>query len=195
MNQASRKGWPYYIRPAHAAARRPAARTGPIGVNLRPCERQAGQPQGLALLYTFPSPVRPNKRIVYSRASPCGWPAGGSCPRRARTSASYIVGPALAAGLGAVGGRRRPVAGLGAVGGRRRPVTGLRVVGGRRRPVTGLRVVGGRRRLPGLPGGLFATYSTFLMASTTLEPPVARPPSRTAEPVVGRAWSRTRFSP
>lgn len=43
-------------------------------------------------------------------------------------------------------------------------------------------------------GALCTSYSTFLIPSTTLEPPVERPPRRTTEPEVGRAWSRTRSS-
>ena len=49
---------------------RPPARGGPRGVNRSPCERQAGHPQGVALLYT-----RAWGHVVYSRATPCGWPA------------------------------------------------------------------------------------------------------------------------
>src|SRR5579885_494999 len=38
-------------RQAVRARRRPPARGGPIGVNLSQCQRRAGQPQGVALLY------------------------------------------------------------------------------------------------------------------------------------------------
>src|SRR5579884_2931889 len=45
----------------------------PIGVHLSPCERQAGHPQGVALLYT--GLHRRHERRVSRRATPCGWPA------------------------------------------------------------------------------------------------------------------------
>jgi len=52
---------------------RPAARGGPGGVHFRPCEGQAGQPPGVALLYHDGFSIRAN--------------------------VSCIVGPPLAAGL------------------------------------------------------------------------------------------------
>src|SRR5579885_2784049 len=42
----------------------------PVSVHGRSCERETGHPQGVALLYT----TCPHA-LVYSRATPCGWPA------------------------------------------------------------------------------------------------------------------------
>src|SRR5579883_1262566 len=50
--QATRKGWPYSIRAARAAWKAVVySRATPISVNLSPCARDAGHPQGVALLY------------------------------------------------------------------------------------------------------------------------------------------------
>jgi hypothetical protein len=82
--QATRKGWPYYIR-----SRRPPARGGPRSGNGSPCAPDAGHPQGVALLYTKPQATRKGwpystrvaraagGGVVYSRAAPCGLTRGG----------------------------------------------------------------------------------------------------------------------
>src|SRR5579885_199147 len=71
------------------------SRATSIGVHLSQCERQAGHPQGVALLYT-----RRSCRLwsrVSRRATPCGWPVRGgvgglsvaasvACPALARAS-------------------------------------------------------------------------------------------------------------
>ena len=48
----------------------------PVSVHGRSCERETGHPQGVALLYT----TCPHA-LVYSRATPCGWPAAAGSVR------------------------------------------------------------------------------------------------------------------
>src|SRR5579885_2170153 len=57
--QATRKGWPYSRRPLQQQHERFVySRATPIGVHLSPCERAAGHPQGVALLYAAPQAAR-----------------------------------------------------------------------------------------------------------------------------------------
>src|SRR5579884_3738718 len=50
--QATRKGWPYYTRRLHKPYDTSVySRATPRSVNLSPREREAGHPQGVALLY------------------------------------------------------------------------------------------------------------------------------------------------
>src|SRR5579885_1105494 len=90
----------------------PAASAGQA--QMFPGPPPAGHPQGVALLYTPPSHP-PHHRslaqrangIVYSRATPCGWPAGG-------VSADAGGGSADAGGGSAGAGRVSAAAGGGA---------------------------------------------------------------------------------
>src|SRR5579884_544047 len=61
--------------PPSRSAGRPPARGSPRSVNGCQREREAGHPPGVALLYTLLH--RRHDLIVYSRATPGGWPAGG----------------------------------------------------------------------------------------------------------------------
>src|SRR5579885_2323747 len=94
--QASRKGWPYYIRLTHAPV---YSRATPIGVNLSPCEGQAGHPQGVALLYTLALQATRTPRIIV------GPPLAGGLRRSiydgstGGANAASRVGPPLAGGL------------------------------------------------------------------------------------------------
>jgi hypothetical protein len=98
--QATRNGWPYYTRRLHKPYDTFVySRATPIGVNLSPCEGQAGHPQGVALLYTMALQATRTPRIIV------GPPLAGGLRRSiydgstGGANAASLVGPPLAGGL------------------------------------------------------------------------------------------------